>query len=184
METTKTKVVEFKDKARRDNSNSKNKVKQIEIYDQKIAVEKEVKFLGIWFDEHLNFKTQMKEIKNKGKRSLNLLKYTCGVYWGIETETAIMLYKSLVRSTIEYGIGIWFPREYKEKLKLKRIQYAGIRRAMGYRCSTPTNVMIAETKVTRMEDRALYTTINLLCKNLIYGNKELEKDLMIMEKMK
>lgn len=53
---------------------------------------------------------------------------------------------------------------------------------MGYTCSTPTNIMIAETKVTRMEDRTLYTTINLLYKNLIYGDKELEKNLMALEK--
>lgn len=92
-----------------------------------------------------------------------------------------MLYKSYVRSVIEYRIGLWYPRGYKEKLKLERIQYAGIRKAMGYRCSTPTN-MLAEAKVIRIEDRAKYLVNNLIIENLMYENQDLKEKLNILKK--
>lgn len=178
LETAKIKIIEFRDRGRKKNK----KCRKIKINEKQMDIEHKVKFLGVWLDEFLNFKTQIEEVDNKEKRALNLLKFTCGIYWGIETNTAMMLYKSYMRSTIEYGLGIWYPGGFKERLKLERLQYAGVRRAWGYKCSTPTNVMITESKVMNLKDRALYLIINLLCKNIIYGNNNIKEKLEKLEK--
>ncbi|XP_071579545.1 uncharacterized protein [Temnothorax nylanderi] len=96
------------------------------------------KFLAIWLDNRLNFHRQVQEVKGKGT----------------EVNTALMLYKSLVRSVADYGIFVYFPRDSAFQLKLERTQYMGIRTALGFRNSTPNNVLIAEAKIRLLRDRA------------------------------
>lgn len=65
-----------------------------------------------------------------------------------------MIYRSYVRSILEYGLFVYYPRDGRGREKLENIQNKGIRIAMGYRNSTPINVMLAEAKIIKMEDRA------------------------------
>lgn len=78
----------------------------------------------------------------------------------MKINTAVLLYKSYVRSVIEYGMFIYFLRYLKGKEVIERLQYKGVRVAMGYRNSTPTNVMLAEVGVMRMEERTGYLARN------------------------
>lgn len=55
---------------------------------------------------------------------------------------------------------------------MERAQYAGLRTALGYRNSTPNNVIIAESKVMLLQDRAEMLARNFLLKNMIYGKEE------------
>lgn len=79
-----------------------------------------------------------------------------------------MLYESIVRSITEYGNFIYYPEERTERIKMERAECAGIRTALGYRNSTPTNVMIAEAKVKMLRDRAQLLARNFAIKNLVY----------------
>lgn len=72
---------------------------------------------------------------------------------GANPETMVLLYKSLIRSVIEYGIPIYFNGNKKNKEKIEKIQNAGIRTAMGYRISTPINVMMVEAGVMDLTNR-------------------------------
>lgn len=92
----------------------------------------------------------------------------------MKLNTAVLLYKSHVRSVIEYGMFIYFPRDLKGKEVIERLQYKGVRIAMGYRNSTPTNVMLAEVGVMRMEERTGYLARNYWTKIISGDNKEIE----------
>lgn len=72
-------------------------------------IKKEVKFLGIWLDGELNFRKQAEETRAKVKRVNNFMRYVMGVKWGVECNTSLVLYKNLVRASIEYGILIYYP---------------------------------------------------------------------------
>ncbi|XP_024884198.1 uncharacterized protein LOC112462567 isoform X5 [Temnothorax curvispinosus] len=91
----------------------------INIQGTKVYNSGEAKFLGIWLDSGLTFHRQTQEIRGK----------------------------SLVRSVIDYGIFVYFPRDASYTLKLERAQFMGIRTALGYRNSTPNNVIVAEAKI-------------------------------------
>ena len=66
----------------------------------------------------------------------------------------IMLYKALIRSILEYGINIYYNgNNSKIREMVKKVQNAGIRIAMGYRITTPTNVMMTEAGIMDMENR-------------------------------
>lgn len=79
-----------------------------------------------------------------------------------------------VRSVMEYGMFIYFPRDTRGKETMEKLQYKGIRTAMGYKNSTPTNVMLAESKVLRMEKRAGYLARNYWTRVIASENKEVE----------
>lgn len=55
---------------------------------------------------------------------------------------------------MEYDLFVFYPRAGKGREVLKKLQNKGVRIALGYRNSTPINVMTAEAKVIKMEDRA------------------------------
>jgi hypothetical protein len=122
------------------------------------------KFLGIWLDNELNFNKQIQEVRGKVSRANSILKYLSSVKRGIEVNTALMLYKSLVRSTVDYGCFVYAPRTCTAQLKIERGQFLGVRTALGYRNSTPNNVIIAEAKLTYLMDRALMLAKNFCLK--------------------
>lgn len=63
--------------------------------------------------------------------------------------------------------------ENHQRIKLERAQFLGIRTALGYRNSTSNNVIIAESKVRLLKDRAALLARNFLSKTLVYGKEEL-----------
>ncbi|KOC64417.1 hypothetical protein WH47_01585 [Habropoda laboriosa] len=61
-----------------------------------------------------------------------------------------------IRSVIEYGIQVYCQKEGKLLDDLNRIHQVGIRTAMSYRITTPTNVTNIETEVLNVTGRADY----------------------------
>jgi hypothetical protein len=55
-------------------------------------------------------------------------------------------YNALIRSRMEYGAFLFHKLKKNQAQKLEKIQYRAICGALGYRSSTPTNVMLAEAK--------------------------------------
>ncbi|XP_071582049.1 uncharacterized protein [Temnothorax nylanderi] len=131
------------------------------------------KFLGVWLDNKLKFDRQVQEIRGKVSRANSIIRYLCGVSKGMEVNTALMLYKSLVRSITDYGSFAFFPREPLLQLKLERAQFLGIRTAMGYRNSTSNNVLIAEAKVRHLRNRAVLLGTNFVNKAIAYNRNSL-----------
>ena len=91
-------------------SRSKRDLKKIDnamnltINNQKINYEKNPKFLGIKFDGYLNGSAQIEEIKEKTKSRINILKIlSYRKRWRIKENTLVQIYKSLIRSIIDYS---------------------------------------------------------------------------------
>lgn len=64
------------------------------------------------------------------------------------------------------------------RLHVEKAQFAGIRSALGYRNSTPTNVILAEAKLTMIKKRAKLLAKNLCIKILAFGEEKLKKDII------
>ncbi|XP_058799961.1 uncharacterized protein LOC131669237 [Phymastichus coffea] len=122
----------------------------------KIKSSETVRFLGIIFDNKLSFKSQINNVVSKCNRALNILKYLCGTWWGADPATLITFYKSYVRSIIEYGCFVYYPMRKELYKKLDHIQNRAIRLAFGYRISTPISVLLGESKLPTIKQRAIY----------------------------
>lgn len=103
----------------------------------------------------------------------SLLRYMNGVNKGMEINTAEMFYKAL-RAVFDYGSVIFFPRQESKRKGLERTQHQGLRTALGYRMSTPTNVVLEEAKIN-LRERTIYLAKNLLAKMMVWGKEELNK---------
>lgn len=167
LEPKKTVLVEYSKYGKWDRSVA------IEINGTTVNNEREAKFLGIWLDNRLNFHKQVREVKGRVNKANSLMTYLNKKSKGMEVNTAMMMYKSLVRSITDYGNFLYYPREGCQRIKLERAQFLGLRTALGYRNSTPNNVVIAESKVRLIRDRAALLARNFLSKTLVYGEEEL-----------
>ena len=57
----------------------------------------EIKFLGVIFDQKLNFKAHINQLKQKGHKSLNILKVLSRTTWGADRTSMLRIYRALVR---------------------------------------------------------------------------------------
>ena len=73
------------------------------IYGSQIPVVAESKFLGVIFDRKLSFIPHIKYVKAKCLKALNLLKVLSHTSWGADRTTLLHLYRSLIRSKLDYG---------------------------------------------------------------------------------
>ena len=147
---SKTKMVNFSQK----NRTARRGGITIEVKGTKINETNNTKFLGITLDRKLKFEEHVEGMANKARKRLNILRYIGHIKKGANPGTMLILYKSLVRSIMEYGLSIYYSGKNKKiGDKIKKIQNAGIRTAMGYRLTTPTNVMMVEAGIMDMENR-------------------------------
>lgn len=100
-----------------------------------------------------------------------MFRYSQGISKGIEVNTSLLIYKNIIRSVIDYVLFIYYSKEENLSILLRRTQFLGIRIVLGFRQSTPTNILIAEAGVILPKDRASYLAENFMLKTIIYGRK-------------
>lgn len=124
------------------------------------------RFLGIFLDYRLTFTTHINHLRRRCGRAMSLMKFLCGTWWGTDPSTLLLLYKSFIRSILDYGSFIYQSDNRANSLAIERIQFRAIRIALGYRISTPVNILIAESTLPFLGDRALQLGCNFVAKNL------------------
>ena len=100
------------------------------------------RFLGIVLDYKLSFIPHINLLLNKCYRTLNIIKYLQGISWGSDPLTLLTFYKNFVRAIIDYGCVVYFPTRKNLINKIEQVQYKAIRAALGYRTTTPINILL------------------------------------------
>ena len=103
----------------------------LHLYGSPIPVVEESKFLGILFDRKLSFIPHIKYLKAKCLKALNLLKVLSHTSWGVDRTTLLQLYRSLVRSKLDYGCIIYGSARKSYLQMLDPIHNQGLRLALG-----------------------------------------------------
>jgi len=83
-----------------------------------IPVVDEAKFQGVIFDNKLSLLPHIRQLKNKCTKALNLLCVLAHTTWVANQETLLHLYRSLIRSKLDYGYVLYgsAPRLYLRML--------------------------------------------------------------------
>ena len=68
-----------------------------------IKVVREAKFLGVIFDPKLSFKNHIQYLKTSCQKALDILRVVGHTDWGADRIILLRLYRSLVRSKLDYG---------------------------------------------------------------------------------
>ena len=73
------------------------------IYGQKVNKDDHPKFLGVTFDRKLNYNSQIDIIVSKCNTRIGLIKTLAHRFWALDKSTLVNIYKSLIRSLIDYS---------------------------------------------------------------------------------
>ncbi|XP_011858319.1 PREDICTED: uncharacterized protein LOC105555887 [Vollenhovia emeryi] len=127
----------------------------------------QARFLGIILDSRLSGGPHIEGVTRKCRAICNVITSLAGVWWGAHPSTLLTLYRSTLRSVMEYGHQVFFTRGNSSRLiKLYRIQYKAIRTAMGYRLSTPINTMFDEAREPPFMRRLDFSNSRFIYKNV------------------
>ena len=62
-----------------------------------------VKYLGLVFDAKLDLKSHIQQLKSKCNKALNRMRSVSSTEWETDQKTLMMIYRSLIRSKVDYG---------------------------------------------------------------------------------
>uniref|UniRef100_A0A6M2DJW2 Putative rna-directed dna polymerase from mobile element jockey-like isoform x3 n=1 Tax=Xenopsylla cheopis TaxID=163159 RepID=A0A6M2DJW2_XENCH len=110
----------------------------------KFLIQKEIKILGVHFDTKMTFKKHIVETSKRCEKGINILRKLSGTNWGAHPSACLNIYKSIIRSQIDYGSFIYGYCKNRLLYNLDKIQFTAIRSCIGAIRSTPTNVLIRE----------------------------------------
>ena len=122
------------------------------------------KFLGVTFDSKLNWKQHIDTIYNKCSRLLPLFYRLTRPTAAPSIKALLIIYKSLVRSIIDYGLIVYSTAAKTNIVKLDRIQNSFLRIILGSLPSTPIAQLQFETGIESIELRALWLSITYVIK--------------------
>ena len=126
---------------------------------------KEAKFLGLIWDTKLTFEPHIKYLKAKYQQSLNILEVLFRTEWGADRTTLLKLYRSLVRSKLDYGCIVYGSASKTALAKLDPVHNQGLSLSLGAFRSSPVESLYVEAHEPPLEIRreklALQYTIKL-----------------------
>ena len=133
----------------------------LHINNQKIKSENSMMFLGMILDRKLNFNEHITYIIDKGKKRLNLMRNLCGTTWGASINTLLTIYRTLIRSIIEYGDIVYDNTSNRNKQKLDSLQYQALKICCGSMTGSPLEALQNETgelplELSRLKHQLIY----------------------------
>jgi len=110
------------------NASKCTSVTEIKYEEEQISIANEKKFLGLYINNNLSWKTHIESIKNKLSSSCCVMKL---VKPYVTAKTLKMIYYSYFHSLMTYGLIFW--GNSPDSIKIFRLQKKIIRIMMGYR---------------------------------------------------
>ena len=126
----------------------------LKMYDSEIPVVNEYKFLGIIFDKKLSFIPHIKYLKNKSTRAQQLLRVVAHTEWGADRQTLIKLYRTLLRSQLDYGIFVYRSARKSYLKQLDPIHHGSLRLILGAFRTSPIDSLYTEAHEASLQIRS------------------------------
>ena len=109
-----------------------------------VPVVEETKFLGLVFDRKLTFVPHLRYLKTKCFNAVNLLRVVAHTSWGGDQQTLLHLYRSLIRSRVDYGCIVHGSTRNSYLRMLEPIHNHALRLCLGALRTFPAYILCAE----------------------------------------
>ncbi|KAL1448588.1 hypothetical protein WDU94_005468 [Cyamophila willieti] len=152
----KTRAIHFCRKRKRHNHPT------LSMLDQPLTFVPNIKLLGLHFDVKLKFKQHLIEIKTNCLKRINLMKIFCNNTWGVDYKSLLQLYRSYVRSKLDYACVVYNSAPNSSLKMLDTIHHQGVRLSLGAFKSSPINSMLSEAGEPPLSYRREILTCNYL----------------------
>ena len=120
-----------------------------------IKVVREAKFLGVIFDAKLTFKNHIQYLKTSCQKALDILRVVGHTDWRADHIVLLRLYRSLVRSKLDYGCIVSGSARLSILKQLDPIHHQGLRIALGAFRTSPAQSLYIETHEPSLTTRRL-----------------------------
>ena len=100
--------------------------------------------LGVIFDRKLSFIPHLKYVKKKALKALNILKVIGNTEWGADRKVMIRLYRSLIRSKLDYGCIVYGSARKSYLQMLDPIHNQGLRLCLGAFRTSPVDSLYVD----------------------------------------
>ena len=131
---------------------------------KKISVMRETKFLGVTFDQKLTFIPHMKALKTRCLKALDIIKVVSNQDWGADKSVLLNLYRSLIRSKLDYGCIVYGSARPSYLKMLNTIHHQGLRLALGAFRTSPIESLYVEAGELPLEQRRIKLSLQYITK--------------------
>ena len=110
---------------------------KLSIDEVEIKWSKQIKFLGLIFDDTLTWNAHINYVADRCKSRLNLMRCISGTNWGADKKSLLHIYQALIRSILDYGCEAYHSASSSILAKLDRVQSYALRICCGaMKCSS------------------------------------------------
>lgn len=115
----------------------------LRVNSQLIETVRNTKYLGVTIDRSLSFGAHLRNVNEKVRERINMLKVLSGIKNGAHPKSMIKLHNGLVRSVIEYGSCVHNNAKPSTRRATEVLNNQSLRKATGTTKSTPINALVA-----------------------------------------
>ena len=134
------------------------------LYGNRIKTTPQVKFLGVIFDQKLSFLPHIKYLRTVCLKRLDILKIVSGTHWGADKNTLLCLYRSLIRSKLDYACIVYGSACSSYLKALDPIHHHGLHICLVAFCTSPKESLYVEANEPPLELRRLKLSFNYFIK--------------------
>jgi len=163
IQTTKTNIIDFSRKRKKLHF-------KLQYKNEELKWVKEIKILGINFDNKLNFNAYINNLKKKTLKKIGALKYIASQQRGVRTNNLIKIVNATIRSKLEYGYSVLVSAPQYTLNRIETIYNIAMRSALGVPKQTPIPILRREMNEISMTDR-----ITLLAKKFYVKHSALKE---------
>jgi hypothetical protein len=130
---------------------------RVRLADTEVAPKESTRFLGVWLDRKLRWRSHLKKLQAKLATQTLALTRLAASAWGVSFEKAREVYTKVIRSAIAYGASAWHhPTARGGEAKgiarsLLTAQSKGLRSVAGAYRATPIHTLERETNVPPLD---------------------------------
>ena len=124
---------------------TKTKILPIKLNGREITFKDEHKFLGITFDKKLTWAPHINNIAIRCKQKINVLKGMAGTKGFNTYKNLLLIYRAIIRSTIDYGCEAYDSACKSTKNTLNSIQYQALSICLGSLKGTSLQTLLVES---------------------------------------
>ena len=126
----------------------------LKLGDTEIRFVNEHKFLGLIWDKELTFHSHIQNLLKKCRKSLNIIKILSYSNWGSDSKTLLKLFRTLIRSKIDYGSIVYrSAKDINDLEALNVLHRQGIRLCLGAFKSSPKEALYVEANEPHLRFR-------------------------------
>lgn len=139
---------------------------------------KTFKYLGVVFDDKCLWKEHVTYVTKKCVKRVNFLRTVSGSWWGAHPSSLLIVYKSTIRSVLEYGAFAIQSLANTHKLRLERVQWRALRVCLGMMTSTHTRTLEVQAGILPLDLRWKELNAKFLCKSLAGPSQLLQQSIV------